>query len=663
MSDSKIQFPQEIVKIEGLNPKLGIKSAFPKAKRNIALLYLLWVSNDEQAEYNFFETQNTPNNQQIKIQSKYLKNVFNHIQTRIHFDDGNVAKNFSYFQDELNNFELVTSQLEPLQVTFELYWPLAKFDFTDSDMPNSKERTGGNRYLKVIRYTSNIDLLKNAFVGQEEVFDDLLVQWITDDSVEWKLISESTDYSQKIKQANDKLSSLLSLLSDKTAFKLKENQKEIIFRKEGIYQALLKNNLPVSLGTGEIVGPLRIFQTAVKENLEAFLELKNRQVLLKDRADEKQIRSYLKRIQENIRLSKVNLDDSLVSQNSAVSNQKESFVGENIIYYGAPGTGKSYGVGEYIRSHGYPDYDSRKGNPYVFRVTLHPEYEYSDFVGQLMPIVKTNDKNPEQNNISYDFKEGIFTLALKKAHDEIENDNPHPIFLIMEEMSRANVAAVFGDLFQLLDRDVSGESEYAINNQFLSEKIFGNGENGMVTIPSNMTIIGTVNTSDQNVFVMDTAFKRRFEWHYVSTQSPANFDNNPELSIKGLNFTINWETFYSTLNDYIVNDLRLSEDKQIGPFFIKFSNLSNKNVNSTKTDDSVDTSEADNLIKEKLLQYLWDDVATVANMSSNKFLFNPKIRSFSELYDKYKNEKVFSDEFISKLIAHAPGVDYEENDR
>lgn len=312
--------------------------------------------------------------------------------------------------------------------------------------------------------------------------------------------------------------------------------------------------------------------------------------------------------------------------------------GSNVIYYGAPGTGKSYSVNNIVKEK-YADYDAGTGNKNVFRVTLHPEYTYSDFVGQLLPY------SDNSGHVDYRFIPGIFTNALSRAyHNPSKN-----IYLILEEMSRANVAAVFGDLFQLLDRK-NGVSEYGINNSDIAKVVYGNPEHTVV-IPSNMTIFGTVNTSDQNVFVMDTAFKRRFDWKYVSTNAGSDSDdfnknNNPKINL-GDNLFWNWRQLYQALNKFIVGDLGLSEDKQIGPYFIKF--------------EGADEAKAHDLIKDKLLQYLWEDVSSTASemYSSNVEIFKKKsiIPSFSSLYEKFdNNEQVFSNEFL-----HTLGVENEDN--
>lgn len=325
---------------------------------------------------------------------------------------------------------------------------------------------------------------------------------------------------------------------------------------------------------------------------------------------------------------------STLTPSDSLTTAPVSISGANIIYYGAPGTGKSHKLDELIK----------KENTNTFRVTLHPEYTYSDFVGQLLPVSKKANDGNDKYTVSYEFVPGIFTIALKEAI----NNPDRSVYLILEELSRANVAAVFGDLFQLLDRK-NGISEYPIDNPDISKIVYGKANTDQDTykkiyIPNNLSILATVNTSDQNVYPMDTAFKRRFEWRYVSTDYGSNSEdfkdnNNPTIDV-GNNIRVTWDNLYKGLNSFIVGELGLNEDKQIGPYFIKF-----EGDNGDKAHD---------LVKDKLLQYLWEDINKVANTmsgtGSSLFLGKQTIPSFSELYTRFSDRKqVFSDIFLDKL--------------
>lgn len=287
----------------------------------------------------------------------------------------------------------------------------------------------------------------------------------------------------------------------------------------------------------------------------------------------------------------------------------------NKIYFGAPGTGKS----KYV--------DSIYYNEYSKRVTFHPEYTYNDFVGYIRPVVDGED-------LTYLFVPGIFTEILIESLVD-----PYNMYtLIIEELNRANTASVFGDLFQLLDRDDDGTSEYRINNTEIYNCIresIGDEykyDDGSIYIPSNLNIIATMNTADQSVFVMDTAFKRRWQFEYI----PIFFDENHEFKYELINnLDITWETFVNVINEFMMSeeneDLVISEDKQIGPYFVKENELNDPNK-----------------FGYKVLLYLWEDVF---KMDKYK-LFNKDIRTFSMLMSRFLSIdaiNVFNSDFIDKL--------------
>lgn len=304
------------------------------------------------------------------------------------------------------------------------------------------------------------------------------------------------------------------------------------------------------------------------------------------------------------------------------------------IYFGAPGTGKSFTIEDNVLSD--------VSDNCVFRVTFYPDFSYNDFVGQLLPVVETDDTTGAEK-ITYSFTKGIFTKALEKAYEDAAVN----VYLIIEEMSRGDCAAIFGDIFQLLDREnrgiYKGYSKYSINNSLIAKDIV-ELNNDKVKLPPNFHIIGTVNTCDQNVYVMDTAFKRRFEWEYISTEPVSSEDgtllNNAELRYNNgtVEKTINWVDLYQKLNTFISEEqyLDLGEDKQLGQFFIEF-------------DLSQDYETHKKQIQNKLLNYLWNDVAK-ASFKNDIRLFDSSIGSFSKLYSSYaKGIKVFSDDFITLM--------------
>ena len=294
----------------------------------------------------------------------------------------------------------------------------------------------------------------------------------------------------------------------------------------------------------------------------------------------------------------------------------------NIIYYGTPGCGKSFKVNKDFNPNDY----------LVYRTIFHPEYSNSDFVGQIIP--KT-----ENNGIKYEFQAGTFTLALCEA---LKNPSKK-ICLIIEEINRGNASAIFGDIFQLLDRGKDGSSIYCINNESVKDYLNKNNINiDKITIPSNMWIVATMNTSDQNVFTLDTAFKRRWRMHRIINEFNKSEEYDSKLAsmyIPGSSYT--WEQFIITVNTAIMtkNPTGLnSEDKKLGVYFATENELSMTPVNNDK--------EAMDKFIEKVLLYIWDDVAKL----DPSLWFDDKINSFDNLVKSYYDNKlrIFKDMFTDQ---------------
>ncbi|MBP5372331.1 MAG: AAA family ATPase [Bacteroidales bacterium] len=269
---------------------------------------------------------------------------------------------------------------------------------------------------------------------------------------------------------------------------------------------------------------------------------------------------------------------------------------KNLIFYGAPGTGKSHEVkkltGELL------DNGNEVDLPNVFRMTFHPDSDYSTFVGCYKPRM-------EDDKIKYEFSPQTFTDAYVKAWQNPDKQ----VYLVIEEINRGNCAQIFGDLFQLLDRK-GGVSEYPINadadlRQYLEkEDVLGVGHegiaNGKLKLPANLNILATMNTSDQSLFPMDSAFKRRWSWESV----PIDYNNvvSREFIITIGDKQYKWTTFLESVNKRIVKATD-SEDKQMGNFFI------NDNVKERQFID-------------KVMFYLWNDVCKEEFHTTNNFFRN-----------------------------------------
>lgn len=293
-----------------------------------------------------------------------------------------------------------------------------------------------------------------------------------------------------------------------------------------------------------------------------------------------------------------------------------------IIYFGAPGTGKSFRVEQITEQYGDD----------VIRTTFHPDSDYSTFVGcykpsmesipqtytvegKEKPIIGKDGEQVTKKEIVYSFVPQAFTQAYTRAW--LNPDKP--IFLVIEELNRGNCAQIFGDIFQLLDRNENNESAYSIIpdhdlQQYLAAE-FKDAENipsdikeaKAMRLPANLYIWATMNTSDQSLFPIDSAFKRRWIWKYIPIA-----DAGKDYKIQVGNHQYDWWTFVEKVNGEIEGATK-SEDKKLGYFFAKADN----NIIAADT------------FVSKVVFYLWNDV-------------------FKDSYDKtiFKNDLTFHKFFL-----------------
>jgi 5-methylcytosine-specific restriction enzyme B len=264
--------------------------------------------------------------------------------------------------------------------------------------------------------------------------------------------------------------------------------------------------------------------------------------------------------------------------------------GENILLYGVPGSGKSYTIKTTFCS----------DKKYMERVVFHPDYTYSDFVGQILPRV-IKDINGEEK-LRYVFVPGPFTKMLKKA----DTDPDNMYYLVIEEVNRGNAPAIFGEIFQLLDRKNNGESEYGISNYDIALKVYGD-QDMAVKIPSNLTILATMNTSDQNVFTLDTAFQRRWNMQLIENRVEEAIHANSKI----LDTDITWKMFNEKINKFILEKstgMVSSEDKRLGAYFIREQDLLYDTSQYNGQPKSEINKDSKSKFPAKVLKYLWDDV-------------------------------------------------------
>ncbi|MCD8103952.1 MAG: AAA family ATPase [Lachnospiraceae bacterium] len=275
----------------------------------------------------------------------------------------------------------------------------------------------------------------------------------------------------------------------------------------------------------------------------------------------------------------------------------------NRILFGAPGTGKSFTINkerrELLGDDNEIDYE---------RVTFHPDYSYANFVGTYKPVPCKDSEGKDA--ITYKYVPGPFMRVYVKALKNARTNTPKPFLLIIEEINRADVAAVFGDVFQLLDRDDNNISEYPIQasediKKYLADELGGNPDNySTIRIPDNMFIWATMNSADQGVFPMDTAFKRRWDFDYLGIDEN-DLDLHGKYVVVGsiAQQRIEWNSLRKAINDFLA-DSKINEDKQLGPYFIS--------RNIVVPDDGGENINSDifcKVFKSKVLMYLFDDAA------------------------------------------------------
>ncbi|WP_430735391.1 McrB family protein [Halodesulfovibrio aestuarii] len=272
--------------------------------------------------------------------------------------------------------------------------------------------------------------------------------------------------------------------------------------------------------------------------------------------------------------------------------------GENVIIYGAPGTGKSWKAGS-------------GDDGFRIQTVFHTDTTYQDFVGSYRPC-KIKDK------FSYEYIPGPFIKAVVMAQN-----NPQQLCtLVIDEINRANAGAVFGEMFQLLDRNEHGESDYYITPEhslaeflkkhtaFMDNKLW---------LPANLNIRATMNSADQGVFPLDSAFKRRWNFNYLPIDFSTAVHKDEKLSYAGKRIT--WEKLATTINTRLASH-HINEDRHLGPYFLKSKEL-----------------KANDTAASKLLNYLWDDVVR----HQRRILFKDECKTFSDVMSAFKQGKeIFS---------------------
>ena len=460
---------------------------------------------------------------------------------------------------------------------------------------------------------------------------------------EWLTTNNSTAYISHCKENAEDKESLCYFLAGIDSKKF-GNEKGVLRGTQDLFGAYILSTEPVTTAASGFLGGL-VFALAQEpsfyERISDIFKESSRKQLLETK--DKELPSFVSRLSSN-------------------------FTPTQIIYYGVPGCGKSYEVNKVINDeldkYGVTDKEYHK-----VRCVFHPEYCNADFVGQIYPYVK-----PDNGGVEYRFKPGPFAEIVRRAYR-----NPaEPFFLIIEEINRGNAAAIFGEMFQLLDRirpedgpeELSGNiyntgwSSYGVTNidvnAYVRQKSTDNPEkieyddsipygdkikfinNTAVRLPPNLSIYATMNTNDQNVFTMDNAFQRRFKSKMIRNVLD---ENSAQYKTEIDDTGVCWGNFREWINEKILlpqTAVLKADDKCLGGWFITGEKING--VDKIKKED----------FAEKVLKYLWDDVFK-RNKSGEIFVKDDKVNSLSDLIDAFETsvgfesfEKIFKMNDVDK---------------
>ena len=546
--------PKEFTQRAAINSLTGIKSSLGNLRKVVSLTYLLYLANKKKSSIVYAESKDG----KIVLKQEYKSFIQHYL-------------NNSEVIEKIDDNPLLTSQIESLYVGLTLMFAFGRISFENTSLSMTKERTGGIRYPKKIDFASNImtlDLMLNS--DSEEAVKVTLLAWLQDKQLD-----------NKIEQ---RISIFLNICIENNLFKLRHGEDDLYFQTEGIYKSLITGN-EVSLESDEIVGPTRILNSMLRENLVPWLNFKKSLVTI-NADNDFNVKEYSDIISTSLSIRDIKVDNNVESapKEEDTDNDDKQLPLQQITY-GAPGTGKSHGI------------KKETAGKSVIRTTFHPDSDYSTFVGAYKPTsvevpvmtiigkeqIPVVNANPEKK-IVYEF----VPQAFLKAYTGAWKNQDEPFFLIIEEINRGNCAQIFGDLFQLLDRnDETGLSDYPISPDediqkfLLTDKKYGfaaltdaqkaaipievqSGE--LMILPKNLHIWATMNTSDQSLFPIDSAFKRRWDWQYMPI---SDGKKGWQIAVNGKCY--DWWQFLQKMNDKIGSTTN-SEDKKLGYFFCKAKN-------------------------------------------------------------------------------------------
>lgn len=581
--------------------RLSTKTSFTSPKSKLGLILLFWLAAKPLGTMPLMErkadlTSGNSNDIQFAedLSNKLVQVLCSKFPTFVEED----------LRSELQSHLLLRDQIEFMQMGVSYIWKLAEIRFSDPGKSNSAERTGGIRFPKTIAYSSAVEPITALAELAELPVLATLASWALPNAAKKAGIAADPD-------AHSALTKVMTHLSERSLFKVRADGRDLVFTHVGVLEKFEDDADPVLIGSDEeLMGPSRILKPSLIDGLNFYAEWSGSGAVpsTTNRISPTAARAYAARA--HLHESFFNaIDRTAVDSGSDLHEMptgNPAAYPRNRVVVGAPGTGKSYQL----------DVDATSVGATVTRSVFHSAVSFAQFFGSLRP----NSSNHDNGTVRFNFVPGPFIRTL--VNSLLDPEKVH--ILLIEELNRADAAAVFGDVFQLLDRDADGRSTYSISpsqecREYL-ESVLEEQDLNAIRIPPNFWIWCTLNPADQGVGHLDAAFLRRWTREYIPIDSGAEYirDNILNLSEHGL--SVSWNDFRVKLNHMLTTGIerRIPEDRLIGPFFFSPTELR--------------SAKHDLLFCDKLLNYVADDVL---RHSKSEFFGSSDLSTFSSIRNDY----------------------------